>query len=243
MREYETFVFLDVQKTGTTFIHAFLKKFSCEKLVCFRKHKGMPMGADRSKYHFISVRNPFDLYMSLYSYGCDSYGKLALKLNNKGRGELYDRTWGGFETWLDFVLDPENGSLLGDNYGGPASNGLSELIGFQSFRVLTMALPGGTRLLKGCDSTVDLQALYEEKKLPKHAIKTESLREDLKDLVLHQLSDRFRNLGKAILFIDTEEAINASQRIDRWDTGRKLNKPLQNRLEQREWFLHTNFKY
>ena len=243
VREYNTFVYLDVKKTGSSFIAEFLRRFSKEKQIRYRGHAGMPADADRSKFYFISVRNPLDQYISLYSFGCDARGQLAQRLRKYSKDDLYDRTWRGFESWLDFVLDPENALVLEPGYNRLASARVSEILGFQSYRVLALSLPGAKKLLMGCESTTALDAVYEQHKLPEWTIKTESLRSDLKKLVLLKLPDRFRDLHKAASFIETEKPINASKRVDGFDTGQKLNKALQRRLEEREWFLHKHFNY
>jgi len=243
MREFETFVFLDVQKTGSTFITSFLKQYTHEALLRDERHAGMPSDCDRSKFHFISVRNPFDQYASLYSFGCQSSGQLALRLNNKGLGAFYDGSWSGFESWLDFVLDPANADLMGDGYDERSSGRAREFIGFQSYRVIKLALPGANELLQRCDSMDAIDSLYAREKLPDHVVRTESLRADLKELVVRKLPDRFPDLPAAIRFIDTRDPINASQRIDRFDTISKLSPALRRRLEEREWLLHKYFSY
>ena len=243
MREFETFVYLDMQKTGSTFITTFLKQNTLEKLLRHDRHVGMPSDCDRSKLYFISVRNPLDQYTSLYSFGCQSLGQLHLKLDRRGRGSLYNGTWSGFESWLDFVLDPENARLLGDGYGRKRSGRASELVGLQSYRVLLLALPGAKELLHDCDSVAAIESVYDQHKLPEHVIRTETLRPDLKELVLVKLTDRFPDVAAALHQIDTMEPVNASKRIDQFDATPKLSAALQRRLEEREWLLHKYFGY
>jgi len=243
MREYKTFVFLDVKKTGTTFIGTVLKKFSRERPVRTAAHAGMPEDCDRSKYYFISVRRPLDLYISLYSHGCQSKGQLAWRLNQRELDGLYDNTWSGFERWLWFVLDPDHANLLGDGYGPRASGRVSECVGFMSYRVLKLAVPGSSRILHDCDSRHAVDAIYEKHKLPKHAVRTESLRPDLKDLVTLKLPGRFRNVEAALRYIDTSEPLNVSRRVDRLEAGATLDKGLRHHLEEREWWVHQEFNY
>ncbi len=116
MHEFKTFVYLDIQKTGSTFITTLLEKFFPEHEVRKRRHIGMEKEFDTSKFHFISVRDPLDQYVSLYSYGCETKGKIFRRLNDREQGDLYDGTWDGFCRWLDFVLRPGNAHLIDARY-------------------------------------------------------------------------------------------------------------------------------
>ena len=75
MVEYETFAYLALQKTGSTFIVEFLRRFCGEKLIYLEKHKPVPAERHRrEKLYVISVRNPLDQYISLYSFGVEKKG-------------------------------------------------------------------------------------------------------------------------------------------------------------------------
>ena len=123
MHEFETFMYLDVQKTGSTFISNLLAEFSSEEVQKYRKHGRVEVRYDPKKFYFITVRNPFDQYVSLYSHGCAGMGGLARRLRKRGRGDLYDSTWEGFRHWLKFILKPEISPLLDDEYGAARNAG------------------------------------------------------------------------------------------------------------------------
>ena len=133
-------MYLDVQKTGSSFICSFLKNFSSEPKIRSEQHAGMPEDCDKSKFYFISVRDPLDQYLSLYSFGCQTDGQLYQRLQKKGYDDFYDGTWSGFRSWLEFILEPEHAQLLGGGYGGKRSSKVSELLGYQSWRVLSYGL-------------------------------------------------------------------------------------------------------
>lgn len=101
MHEFETFTFLDVQKTGSTFVSHFLSEFCTEEVMKYKKHKRVEDSYDPNKFYFITVRNPLDQYISLYSHGCAGMGGLARRLRKRGHGGLYDSTWDGFRRWLN----------------------------------------------------------------------------------------------------------------------------------------------
>jgi len=69
MHEFPNFVYLDVEKTGSTFIMTLLDEFISAPVVRREHHMPMEADCDRSKRYFISVRDPLDAYISLYSYG------------------------------------------------------------------------------------------------------------------------------------------------------------------------------
>jgi hypothetical protein len=236
MHEFETFVYLDVRKTGTTFIHSFLRRFCRERKIFKNTHEGMPADCDRSKFYFISVRNPLDQYRSLYSYGCGQKGLLASKLLKHGLGDLYNGTQAGFRSWLDFVLDPENARMLGEDYG--KQRHVSDLIGLQSYRVLSLALPGAAGMLEKCESREAIATAYVQHNLSSYTIRTESLRADLKQLFSTRLQSSLHDVPAAIRFIEDGPAMNVSSRTE---TELTLDNAQTRRLEEREWFLHDMF--
>ena len=58
MQEFQSFVYLDLQKTGSTFIADLLQRHCKELQVRFSKHSRVGQGYDGNKFYFISVRNP-----------------------------------------------------------------------------------------------------------------------------------------------------------------------------------------
>ncbi|HVV65792.1 MAG TPA: hypothetical protein VHC42_10000 [Rhizomicrobium sp.] len=89
MHEFPSFVYLGMQKTGSTFISTVLDKFCAEKGE--RKRIGrVSQTLDGSRFYIVSIRDPLGSYLSLYSSGCES---------------LYDSTAEGFRDWLAFVRD------------------------------------------------------------------------------------------------------------------------------------------
>src|SRR4029077_6630713 len=100
MHEFQSFVYLAPQKTGTTFISAMLDQFCKEEQVRHRSHEPMEADCDRSKFYFISVRDPLDAYLSLYSYGSGAQGSMRNKFEDEELGDLYDGTQSGFNELL-----------------------------------------------------------------------------------------------------------------------------------------------
>lgn len=237
MYEFETFAYLEVPKTASSFICNALTKFCKENKVRKTGHFGPPGDYDPSKFYFISVRDPLDLYISLYSFGCTGKGKLRARMQAQGLGGLYDRTWNGFEFWLRCVLHPANKYLLEPEY-----RPVAEWVGYQSYRVLSLAIPDFAKAAQTCESAQDLGRLYEERNAATYTIRFESLREDLGALFTGRLRDsmRFRD---ALAYIRDAPPLNASERIDQNATNPELGTKTKKVLYRREWVLRDYFGY
>ena len=111
MHDFGEFCYLDVPKTGSSFVSRFLNKHSTLKQVEFRKH-GRLHDKERmqpGKFFFITVREPVDQYKSLYFYGVNQRGGLFSQIRQEDDhlDRFYDGTASGFSSWLDVVMDPK----------------------------------------------------------------------------------------------------------------------------------------
>jgi len=243
MYEFETFVYLDVQKTGSRFIVRLLRKHAAEKELFGRAHIPVGKRYNPGKFHFISVRHPLQQYISLYSYGCQNKGSLYTTLGRHNREALYDGSWRGFKSWLDFVLDAENAHLLDRAYNRAGKGKVPALLGFQSFRFLNMAVAEAQRLTAGCTTTSSLTAAYHAKKIAVFVVRHESFRNDLISLVRERLSGSMQNADRAVRYIETAEPRNTSERVDALKENPQIGKRRTALLEEREWLLHELFGY
>ncbi|HWA03876.1 MAG TPA: hypothetical protein VG819_10140 [Rhizomicrobium sp.] len=243
MHEFRTFVYLDMQKTGSSFISAVLDRFCTEESIRLWGHKPMESDCDRSKFYFISVRNPIDAYLSLYSYGCQSQGGLRTRLAKHDLDRLYDGTMEGFGEWLRYLLKPKNIDVLFGTYARLAGGAVAELLGLQSFRYLRLALPDPTALLSGCRTRDDIRAVYREHRLPQAVIRHETFARDLCALLEGPLRHAIGDLEGAVNFVRHSPPINASERIDLFESEIALGNAVRRRFFEREWFLHEEFGY
>jgi hypothetical protein len=243
MHEFESFVYLDIEKTGTGFISTLLKKYSSEKEIRRDHHARMGPDFDPSKFYFISVRHPLDAYLSSYSFGCLERGRLRTQLESKGYDHFYDRTTKGFNTWLRFVLNPDNVDIVGGGFGHKRYGYISGLIGYQTFTYLHLALPDAAPVLAGCRSKDDLRQAHAELKLPKFTVRYESFADDLKALLSGPLRHAIGDLDGAVEFIDSGYRVNASKRVDKEAPNFEIRGNLAERLREREWFLYELFDY
>jgi hypothetical protein len=235
MYEFETFVYLDVQKTASTFIGSVLERYCTENVVKKVRHGGLKKNFDRSKLNFISVRDPLDQYLSLYSFGCTGQGQLFSLMWERGQSELYDCSWRGFEYWLEYVLDPANEILMDRGYQAAAP-----WIGFQSYRMLRLCVPNYVAASKNRQSRKEFRQLFEEANVVHFVIRYETLRDDLCDL-LENLLDYCTRLPEALEFIRNSPPINASDRIAEEADSARLRPRVRRLLERREWLLGDLF--
>ena len=243
MREFESFVYLDVPKTGSTFICTLLRKFGTEKEILKRPHFAVGDSYNSNKFHFISVRNPLDQFVSLYSYGSEKKGALYGRFKENGHDQLYDGSWSGFESWLDFVLDPENAWFLDNSYSVAGQGEGCKKIGFQSYRFLNLAVPHVKELLDLSSTKDQIIQMYNSQKIATFTIRYESFRSDLEQLLRTRLRTSIADLTEALRFLETSPPINASQRIEAWRGGSKIGRRRRKRLQEREWLLHELFGY
>src|SRR4051794_30078537 len=241
MHEFETFAYLDLQKTGSTFISDLLKRYSTEKEVLFSKHSRVGQQYDSDKFYFISVRDPMSQYLSLYSYGCSGSGGLYKRIRNAGFEQLYNSSWSGFRRWLNFVLLPRNATFLDRAYGNEKS--VHELLGYQSYRYIKLAMRGRFEKLSQCKSRDDIRKLYKKYAIVDFTIRMEHLEEDLRELVTTHLNHAISNMDDALRHISGGQRLRSSDRVDRFEEGKSLSERQTLRLQEREWLLHELFGY
>ena len=240
MIEYETFAYLALQKTGSTFIIDFLQRFCSEQCLWSEKHKPVP--PDRyspEKLYIISVRDPLDQYLSLYSFGTGGKGGFHRRLGDKGRDSLYDGTSRGFRRWLKLVLRPDKAKLLSREYARSQGGELAQIIGFQSFRYLRLA----SRQLDEATDRDGLRQSFERNNIVGFVIRNERLNADLARLVRTRLRHSISDPEAALAYLETAERINASQRVDQSGETFGLRDGLRRQIQEREWLLHELFDY
>jgi len=241
--EFKSFVYLDVQKTGSGFVVRALHKYCSERLIRRKRHWGVDRDYDPGKFYFISVRNPLDQYISLYSFACQNSGGTGRRIGRLTSPEMFDGTWNGFRSWLSFVLDPENADTLSGNKPHKLYDRVSPIIGFQSYRVLALSIPDAGRALADVKTKEELRALYNAQNIVQHAIRNETLRADLEELFSTRLRNSISDLDGALNYVRTGEPRNASDRVDRKTDNPTIDKQQMQLLQDREWLLHEAYGY
>jgi hypothetical protein len=244
MYEFETFAYLPLQKTGSTFIVDFFKRFSRERAVPARKHEPLQIEQyDPQKLYLISVRNPLDQYISLYSFGVGGGGGLYRRMRRSGYDTLYDGTAEGFRLWLKFVLRPSSAALLDSEYAKVGDEGIAGLVGYQSYRYLRLAIPSADKALEGCGSEDELRGRFQQRNIVGFVLRNESLNSDLATLVKTRLRDSITDVDGAVRYLEDAGRRNVSKRIDQYGEAIQLGEKLKKRLQGREWLLRELFGY
>lgn len=243
MQEFESFVYLDVQKTGSSFIIFLLRTFCREQQIRAAKHRSVGAPYDSNKFHFISVRTPLDQYLSLYSYGCSGKGALYRRLGRRGKEHLYDSTWKGFKRWLRFILDEEHAELLVGDGKGDYKGRVQQLIGFQTYRYLELALAEPSNALGACETRDDVRDVYKRLNIAQFHVRHESFRGDLKELLTTRIPAAMGDLQAALKFAAEGNPINVSDRVDAFEIDAELSPKLAGVLAEREWLMAELFGY
>lgn len=238
MIEFRQLVYLDVQKTGSTHMGWALRHVLGETPLRFRKH-GRVRRVARDKVHVISVRNPVSQYVSLFRFGCDHRGAIYRRLKKKGLADLYQPTPEHLQRWLSLILDPANAGLLGEGYRW---SGIAPLIGFLSFRVVSLSLPVPLWSLRRLRTREALLARLDKKGLPDYTVRNESLNRDLLSVLLKEQ----RRLDLAVPAESLEEALETRPRANQSRQGKQLGAgdltdELRHRILEREWLLCEYF--
>lgn len=90
----DNFLYVGLEKTGSTYIIGQLKKYFNKNIVYRNEFKHARMKVCQElygvkKYNLGSIRNPFEIYVSLFSFGCSKKGCLYLGITNYGLRRVY----------------------------------------------------------------------------------------------------------------------------------------------------------
>jgi hypothetical protein len=224
MIEFENFVYLDVYRTGSKHIIRLLRMITEERELRAWRHssitKGGPFGIPRGKIVFATVRNPWDWYVSLWSYGANKieaiHRYLTEVLPQYEIRKLYDTDHpeASFRKWLRAMHDPEFVNRF-MHEGYPRSR-LSSFMGLYTFRFqrVTTRYPHFFLRRWRIRNAGAIRSFHARRKAYDFVLLNESLSEDLTAFVTHY-GDRCRFKSDALDTIRRAdiERINASQRL------------------------------
>lgn len=196
MIEYEKFIYLDMYKTGSTYVVQMLNKLMEGKPVRSFRHapltKGRPFNWKQGKYAFATVRNPWDWYVSMWAYSIEQPNVLFFRdvrkvLGAEGATALFnpDNPKESFARWLKAINDPEFLKKVMTDH--PYSKTpLNRFLGFYSFRFIRITTPHPGLFLRplfirNMDAAIAHQkrwAIYDR------VFKSETLTEDFSQFVI-----------------------------------------------------------
>jgi hypothetical protein len=235
--EFEDFVYLDVQKTGSATIRQFLMRHGRGAIIENQTHAPV-REKDPRKTYFISCRDPLAQYVSLYSFGLGltptgrerrQRGAIHAYMERSGMAEVYDGTADGFSAWMDLVLDPAVGQAI---FVGRDRHRLLETIGLQSLRFVTLDLPSPERALAQLTCVEDVMNSLTQNGLADVVLRTESLSEQLLMMCDGAYGDVIAEPGQARRYLAGHSIKNES--IDLGLRAETLSRPLRLRVQRRE---------
>ena len=207
MHDFGKLVYMDPQKTGSTFVSQFLRETCILRELREWKHGRLNSRPKKRAYYFVTVRHPVSQYSSLFRYGLDKRGGLYERLSQLGQSDLYTSEVGAFNKWLRFVMDYRNSAYLGEGFERvPESFNL----GFMSYRYLMMSLARPEETLLQKPATIDLLDYAREKSIVHRVLFTERLNDDLMELAT-KLKPQYFDQDKVRSFFEVEERANASK--------------------------------
>jgi hypothetical protein len=226
MIEFENLVYLDVQKTGSTFVIRFLQRFVASPLITSLPGKPLEQRKDGA-LHLISCRHPLYQYLSLYSYGCTGKGGLRNRDDTTDFAHLYDGTPDGLAQWLALMLSPKKS----DN----------ELFGFQTARFLKMALPNYRKVLGRDPNKDDIREKLSRFGMMDVVLKQETLNDDLLKLVEGEYCHLFKNRRRVQSYLAKTPRRNTSPKLDIDPSA--LSADVLSTLRAREWLFFEALGY
>lgn len=136
-------IYIQMQKTGCTHVARMLGKlFDGENTA--RKHNTATTEQLNSGRYFISsIRNPWDWYLSLWTFGVQGRGGFMNRLTRLTEDSVrwksvYSNSANidSFRKWLKMIHDPANSCYLGEGYGDTT---ITRLCGFMTYRYLYLS--------------------------------------------------------------------------------------------------------
>jgi hypothetical protein len=243
MIEFKNLVFLDLQKTATTSIVAFLRANVAEQEIRRAAHSSPARGHIKRKFHFLSVREPAAIYRSLFLFGCGRNGGLYSSFAKHGLADLYEPTQDKFHAWLEFMIDPEQTKRLGKRLSGM---GLDDLCGPITQRMLLVSVVAPRERFSAMtfDTREALRKEYDRRRLFNHYVRVERLVEDLHAaLTAPENKTRFtRPIGDVEDLRARMPNRNASVKVESVQIS-DVPEDLRARLRDREWLMYDLFGY
>jgi len=201
MHDFGRLVYLEMHKSGSAYVNKFLKECCTLTEIKHKKHGAVKYKYDPKNFYFITIRHPLALYSSLYRYGLDRRGGLYNRLKNIGKTACYEN----FESFVLFVLDPNNADVLGRGY----NKYIADQIGFMSFTFMKLSLRFPGFQIKSSLVTGKKLIELERRFITDLEIKNEDLNQELEILATKRFPQYFdRNSVKR--FLENTGKVNAS---------------------------------
>lgn len=234
MLKSDSWLYLDLQKTGCTFLRDKLANITeCSQLMG-KKHS-VPSNKDLKLPTLLTIRDPSTYYFSLWSYGLDRRGGVWKKSKKHLKKEQIDLLYGEksvscFSNFLNYVLEPRT-FLTADIK-----------IDLYSYRILRLLVPNKKIL---CKLAIKLHSERKEKFFErkfKRYLPTVLLPTEHMNLYFHKLSDsgkldflHLRPTWKEIFPLDSElkNSSELSRNITASSSNPFLSKEMISKIERK----------
>ena len=217
MHDFGKLAYLDVHKTGSSYVSDFLNTCCTLQQVRFSKHDWVREDYRQDCFYFITIRDPVDMWSSLYRFGLDKKGDVYSRLYKIGLLSKYE----SFNSFVEFCLNEKNANLLGFDFNYE----ISKLIGFMSFRFLKLSLRYPMKQIRQCiNNGLNLQTL-ENNFITKLEIKNEKLDEGLINLST-KLYPEYFNAEKVSEYMHSNSKVNESK-ISKYEIDSLSDKTLE----------------
>lgn len=204
-------IYLELEKTGSTFVVHILKNCG-NKFNRIGMHNNVYKGKHINKSKIFknrlfvgNIRNPFDWYVSLWTFGCDGLGRI-LQNTKHLNGDIYDdrNNVENFHRFLHLLLNDKNYYLK----EGYKNTPFSENYGFMTYlymRLLTQSDKVNFREITNNDILLN----YDNKNnVLDIVLRQETLNED----IINNVEKLGLDKQKILKFIDKRPIVNSSER-------------------------------
>ncbi len=184
MLETNNWIYLDLEKTGCTFLRNKLLKI-CKDSQFINSEIHSIQKVKTSKPKIITIRDPYNYYLSLWSYGLDKlggfYNIIANQYPSLSKSFYKERSSLCFHNFLDFSLEHTA------RYPFDYESWLPRKFDLYTTRILSMIIPIKEREIfsKRLDATLyfdDINSIIKKSYLPEVIIQTEYLNTDFHTL-------------------------------------------------------------
>ena len=222
MHDFGRIVYLDFQKTGSSFVSQFLRAACLHPEIKLQKHVWIRQDYRPDAVYFTTIRQPVMLYSSLYRFGLEERGGVFKAIKSAGLISVYR----SFESFLAFLLDEENAEILHPHY----TRKVASELGFLSFRHLQFPVE---KVKAAIESNEPITALMGQS-IISHVLKNEHLNAELLRLSTEVLPEHF-DVETARDFLDRSPRVNQSKLLP--DVVQLQSKDLVLQIEAKEAIL------
>ena len=201
MHDFGEIVYLDFQKTGSSFVSQFLRAACLHPERKLQKHAWINHDYRPETVYFTTVRHPLMLYSSLYRFGLDQRGGVFKAIERAGLISVYSP----FESFIECLLEDGNSEILHAHYTRTAAFEL----GFLSFRHLLLSLQFPLEKIAVAVKSNEPVAALMGQSIISHVLKNEDLNSELLRLSTEVLPEHFDG-ARASVFLESSPRVNQS---------------------------------